>query len=43
MIIKKTIILLHAFTKKTSKTPTNEIVRAETNYINVLSNKEIYE
>ncbi len=43
VFIKKTIILLHAFTKKSPKTPTKEIARAENNYIDVLSNKEIYE
>ncbi|MFA5050627.1 MAG: type II toxin-antitoxin system RelE/ParE family toxin [Patescibacteria group bacterium] len=41
--IKKTIILLHAFLKTTAKTPQSEIVRAEENYNDVLSNKEIYE
>ena len=41
--IKKTIILLHAFLKKTNKTPTSEIERAEENYQNVLNNPKIYE
>ena len=43
LFINKTIILLHAFTKNTQKTPRNEIFRAETNYIDVLKNKQIYE
>jgi len=43
VFIKKTIILLHVFTKKSAKTPQNEIIKAETNYIDVLNNKEIYE
>lgn len=41
--IKKTIILLHAFLKKTAKTPAIEIKIAEENYINVLKNPKIYE
>jgi len=41
--IKKTIILLHAFLKKTAKTPTFEIKRAEENYYNILKNPKIYE
>lgn len=41
--VKKTIILLHAFLKKTKKTPPSEIKRAKENYKDVLSNKEIYE
>jgi len=41
--IKKTIILLHAFLKKTNKMPTSEIKRAEENYQNVLKNPKIYE
>jgi len=40
---KKTIILLHAFLKKTAKTPISEIKKAEENYQNVLKNPEIYE
>ncbi|MBU3918551.1 type II toxin-antitoxin system RelE/ParE family toxin [Patescibacteria group bacterium] len=43
LFINKTIILLYAFTKNTQKTPRNEIFRAETNYIDVLKNKQIYE
>ena len=41
--IKRTIILLHAFLKKTVKTPISEIKRAEENYYNVLKNPKIYE
>jgi len=40
--IKKTIILLHAFSKKTLQTPVSEIKKAEENYYDVLNNKEIY-
>ena len=43
VFIKKTIILLHAFLKKTTKTPQSEIKKAEENYGEVLVNKEIYE
>ncbi len=43
VFIKKTIILLHAFLKKTSKTPRSEIKKAEKNYYNVLKNPKIYE
>lgn len=41
--IKKTIILLHVFLKKTSKTPISEIKKTEENYRNVLNNPKIYE
>ena len=41
--IKKTIILLHAFLKKTTKTPISEIKKAEGNYQNVFKNLKIYE
>lgn len=41
--VKRKIILLHAFLKKTKKTPISEIKRAEENYYDVLNNKEIYE
>lgn len=41
--INKNIILLHAFLKKTGKTPTNEIKKAEDNYNNVINNHRIYE
>lgn len=43
IFIKKTIILLHAFPKKTKRTPESELKRAEENYYNVLKHKEIYE
>jgi len=43
IFIKKTIILLHAFLKKTSKTPTLEIKKAEENYKNILRNPKTYE
>jgi len=38
--IKKTIVLLHAFLKKTGKTPIVEIRKAEENYQNVLNNRK---
>jgi len=41
--IKKTIILLHVFLKKTTKTPVSEIKRAEENYYNIFKNPKIYE
>lgn len=41
--IKKTIILLHAFLKHTSKTPESEIRIAENNYYIVINNPKIYE
>jgi phage-related protein len=40
--IEKTIILLHAFLKRTTKTPISEIRKAENNYQNVLDNPKIY-
>lgn len=40
--IGKTIILLHAFLKKTAKTPISEIKSAEKNYIDAIQNKNIY-
>jgi len=43
IFIKKTIILLHAFLKKTAKTPSFEIKRVEENYYKVLKNQKIYE
>jgi len=43
IFIKKTIILLHAFLKKTNKTPTSEIKKAEEIYKNVIKNPKIYE
>lgn len=41
--VNKKIIMLHAFMKKTGKTPEREIQKAETNYFNVISNKKDYE
>lgn len=41
--IGKTIVLLHAFLKKTNRAPLSEIKRAEENYQDVLNNKYIYE
>ncbi len=41
--IKKNIILLHVFLKKTAKTPISEIKKVEDNYNNVLNNHKIYE
>lgn len=41
--IGKNIILLHAFLKKTPKTPESEIKKAEENYYDVINNKNIYE
>ena len=43
IFIKKTIILLNAFLKKTAKTPLSEIRKAEENYQNVLKNLKKYE
>ncbi|MFA6106646.1 MAG: type II toxin-antitoxin system RelE/ParE family toxin [Patescibacteria group bacterium] len=42
-LINKKIILLHAFLKKTQKTPPEEIKRAENNYFDAINNLEIYE
>ncbi|MFH1890336.1 MAG: type II toxin-antitoxin system RelE/ParE family toxin [Candidatus Kuenenbacteria bacterium] len=41
--IKKTIVLLHAFLKKTDKTPVNEIKKAEDNCFDVINNQKLYE
>lgn len=41
--IKKTIVLLHAFLKKTPKTPLVEIDRAREHYENVIRNPKTYE
>lgn len=41
--INKNIILLHAFLKRTNKTPLSEIKKAEQNYNDVLGNPKIYE
>ena len=39
----KTIVVLHAFLKKTDKTPEVEIKKAEENHYDVLKNHQIYE
>lgn len=41
--IHKTIILLHAFLKKTPKTPKREIVKAENNRKDAVNNLYLYE
>ncbi|MFH1565524.1 MAG: type II toxin-antitoxin system RelE/ParE family toxin [bacterium] len=41
--VGKNIILLHAFLKKTPKTPESEIKKAEENYFNVINNTDLYE
>lgn len=41
--IKKTIILLYAFLKKTAKTPIVEIKKAQENYLDAVRNPHIYE
>ncbi len=41
--IKKTIILLHAFLKKTNKTPVGEIKKAEENFKDAVNNPKLYE
>ncbi|OGF69938.1 hypothetical protein A3H65_02765 [Candidatus Giovannonibacteria bacterium RIFCSPLOWO2_02_FULL_45_14] len=43
IFVGRNIILLHAFLKKTPKTPTGEIKRAEERYKNVISNQKLYE
>ncbi|PIU10377.1 type II toxin-antitoxin system RelE/ParE family toxin [Candidatus Kuenenbacteria bacterium CG08_land_8_20_14_0_20_37_23] len=43
MFIKKTIILLYAFLKKTDKTPIAEIKKAENNYFDAINNQKLYE
>ena len=43
IFVGKKIILLHAFLKKTAKTPNSEIQKAEENSYNVLKNPKIYE
>lgn len=43
LFIKKTIILLHAFTKTTSKIPRPELRRAETNHHDTLLHPYLYE
>lgn len=41
--IQKKIIILHAFLKKTKKTPENEIDRALKHYHDVINNRQMYE
>jgi len=41
--INKTIILLHAFSKNTDKTPNKEIAKALNNYQDVINNPNLYE
>ena len=41
--IEKNIVFLHAFLKKTPKTPINEIKKAENMYYNVINNPKSYE
>jgi len=41
--INKNIILLHAFLKKTAKTPLSEIIKAEKNYNYVINHQQLYE
>ncbi|MDP3725409.1 MAG: type II toxin-antitoxin system RelE/ParE family toxin [Nanoarchaeota archaeon] len=43
LFIKKKIILLHAFTKNTEKTPPQEIQKAEYNMRQVIVNQKMYE
>ncbi len=41
--VRRKIILLHAFLKKTAKTPQNEIKQAHKNYLDVINNPKTYE
>lgn len=41
--VGKTIIILHAFLKKTARTPLREIKKAEENHRDVLNNKNLYD
>ena len=41
--LKRTVVLLHAFLKKTAKTPVSEIQKAQKNYQEVVRNPKIYE
>ena len=41
--ISRRIILLHAFLKKTAKTPISEINHAKKNYSNMVNNQKTYE
>lgn len=42
VFIKKTIILLYAFSKRTPRTPISEIRKAEENYYDALKKPELY-
>jgi phage-related protein len=41
--IGRNIILLHAFQKNSPKTPESEILKAETNFNQVINNQKLYE
>lgn len=41
--VEKNIVFLHAFLKKTPKTPINEIKKAEDLYYNIINNSKSYE
>lgn len=41
--VGKTIILLHAFLKKTAKLPGKELAKAEENYLDIINNPNLYE
>lgn len=41
--IKKTIVLLHGYTKRTQKAPESEIKKAVENYYDVINNPQLYE
>ena len=43
LFIQKKIILLHAFTKNTEKTPLQEIQKAEYNMEQIIKNQKMYE
>ncbi|MDP2703914.1 MAG: type II toxin-antitoxin system RelE/ParE family toxin [bacterium] len=43
LFVKKTIVLLHAFTKNTAKTPWSEMRKAEHNMQQAVINQKIYE
>ena len=43
LLTKKRIVILHAFLKKTQKTPRREIVKAKKNLIDCINNIYLYE
>ena len=43
IFVEKNIIFLHAFLKKTAKTPRKEIEKAENNYYDIINNYKTYE